>query len=108
MSSRAQVYAAIDTERTYQDALAKASAERFGTSFGHHEIPSYLLFMQQYLDLATARASMDWSGDCYIETLKIIRKIVALGVACMEEHGAIDREHVSASEIQSRISGMPT
>ena len=106
---RSVVYDAIDSERDYQDRLADTSNGIYGTSFGTHEIPAYLLFMQHYLDLAKARSSMDWSGECHPETLKIIRKIVALGVACMEEHGAFPREPTSNTEITYRVSseGIP-
>lgn len=100
MTEREHVYAAIDSERNYQEALRQAS-----TAFpGGHEIPAYLLFMDDYMRVAKHVNSTDWSPECAVRTLDIIRKVVALGVACMEEHGAPFRVMPAPQQLQDRVS----
>lgn len=83
---RAAAYAAIDTERDYQDA-GKGNAQR------HEAMPAmtpgeYILCMEKCL--ADARA--DWyKPDGSKTCLAHIRKVSALGVACMELYGAPPR-----------------
>lgn len=83
-ATRAEVYDAIDSEREYQE-------RRWG---GHrHEAESYCLFMEDYLQQARHQASRtDFTIDSELRAyLDTIRKVVTLGVACMEEHGAPQR-----------------
>jgi hypothetical protein len=79
-ATREQVYDAIDTERDYQD---KKWA-------GHsHEVGAYLTMLRTYV----ARAEEAWtsnSGDA--PALEVVRKITAIGVHCMEQHGAPHRK----------------
>jgi hypothetical protein len=84
MATRQEVYEALDTEREYQE-------RRWGGEDQNrkHEVASWILYMQEYLTEAIHTASR--SGD---ETLALdsIRKVTALGVACMEVHGAPHRK----------------
>lgn len=84
-ASRSEVYAAINTERDYQDSLWPdiQSAPR-------HSVGEDLFLIQQLLYQA---------GQCWqyepkpeTETLNFIRKIAGVCVRTMEAHGAPFRE----------------
>jgi len=87
-ASRSEVYAVLDGERAYQDAMGANAASGSG---GKHEVAAFLTYMRDYLLEADHTASRDWSADADFKTLAIIRKVTALGVACMEQHGAPPR-----------------
>lgn len=82
---RDAVYNLIDGERDYQE-------KRWGE--GHiHEVSAYLAFMKSYVDRAIDEATHADRDDelgliDYAQALDTVRKITALGVACMENHGA--------------------
>jgi hypothetical protein len=83
-ATRAEVYAAIDSETAYSDAKWKeADAGR------SHEISSWLTYMRHQLNEAERIAA-----TTYPETgaLDPIRKLLNLGVKCLEEHGAPGRD----------------
>lgn len=81
---RDQVYAAVDSERNYQD-------RKWGTVDQHpHEVGGWLTLMRKLLtDAEVAWASSD--GD-YM-ALQEIRKVLAVGVACAEQHGITSRSY---------------
>jgi len=89
MATRNEVYAAIDSEREYQDRkgvhASKAPHE--------HGIESFIVYMEDYLAEARKQASRIWTEDGRAApvVLDTIRKVTALGVACMEQHGAPSR-----------------
>lgn len=76
---RKAVYAALDTERNYQD-------RRWG--YGPHEIAAWVLYAQEYLQRAAAACTR---GEDMQYVMSLVRKATALGVAAMEEHGAPPR-----------------
>lgn len=83
--SRRAVYAAIDSERAYQN-------EKWGD--GDHTVTEYILYMEHYLSEARRSAS---TQDLTVAirhnlVMDFIRKVTALGVVCMEENGAPHRE----------------
>lgn len=78
---------AIRSEREYQDRLW-GSAE----SKGQHTVPEFILFMQNYLREAEDVVCRFASPKCDEEALHIIRKVVAMGVACMEQNGIYGRD----------------
>lgn len=86
MASRQEVYAALDSERAYQDA-GKGNALR------HEGMPAmtpgeYLLCMEKCLsDARTVWYAPDGGNKC----LEHVRKVAALGVAVMELYGAPKR-----------------
>ncbi len=84
-ATRAEVYEAIDTERAYQLKLWSR-----GEADDPLTIGEYVLLLEEY----AAKARYMWSGEIApeTETLEVVRKIAALGVACMEEHGAPRRQ----------------
>lgn len=87
MPSRAQVFIAIDSEREYQDAQ-RGNAKR------HEGQPpmtpgELILCMEECLKAAReAWYKPDGGSGC----LEHVRKVTALGVQCMERHGAPHRK----------------
>lgn len=83
MSSRARAYRAIDSERAYQNA-------QIGNAKRHEGQPAmtpgeYILCMEKcLLDARTEWYKPDGGKSC----LEFVRKVTALGVSCMELHGA--------------------
>lgn len=79
---RKQVYEAIDSERDHQD-------RKWGTVQEHpHEVGGWLTLMRKLLtDAEAAWASSN--GDQ--KALEEIRKVLAVGVACAEQHGLPSR-----------------
>lgn len=79
---RSQVYAAIDSERDHQD-------RKWGTISKHpHEVGGWITLMRKLLN----DAEQGWStsnGD--YSALLEIRKVIAVGVACCEQHGVTTR-----------------
>lgn len=83
-STRQQVYDALDGERDYQDW-------KWNTSERKKPTESYMLYMKAYLDEAIQKISHE-AGD--FNALDILRKVVALGVACFEDNGVPPRGDV--------------
>lgn len=85
------VLTAIHDERVFQN-------RKWGTVKEHpHEVGGWLTIMRKLLTDAEA----EWSskrGD--IGALEEIRKVVATGIACMEQHGAVNRSPLSFVALQ--------
>lgn len=77
-----EVFKIISLEREYQD-------RKWGRPFGHpHEVGAYLTIMRKLL----TEAEFAWASQNGDEgALDELRKVVAVGIACMEEHGAVNR-----------------
>ncbi len=75
MTSRDEVYLAIDSERDYQD-------DKWHTNSTMGE---FVLLLEEYVDRARAAWSQSMPDE---RTLDTVRKVGALAVACMEQHGA--------------------
>lgn len=84
-ATRKQVFSVVTDERVYQD-------RKWGTLDEHpHEVGSWITIMRKLLrDAEDAYQSQ--RGD--IGALDEIRKVVAVGVACMEQHGPIGRDGI--------------
>lgn len=87
MTSRSAVYAAIDSERDYQQMRMVRDGST-ATDETPHTPEEFLLYMEHYMFLARQTASTVWGPECKPALLNDIRKVVALGVAAMEQHGA--------------------
>lgn len=76
--TRQEVFALVDQEREHQD-------NKWGTVRQHpHEVGGWLTIMRVYLQ----RAEAGWLGDLSDgESLAEVRKVAALAVACLEQHG---------------------
>lgn len=86
MTSRADVYAAIDSERDYQEMRVKRDQ-----GAGFHSTEEFLLYMDYYMTETKKIASTTWGPKAKDAILEFVRKVTALGVACMEQHGAPQR-----------------
>lgn len=85
MATRQEVFSVITDERVFQD-------RKWGTVEEHpHEVGSWLTIMRQLLNDAE-RAYMSQRGD--IGALDEVRKVVAVGVACLEQHGPVGRKAI--------------
>jgi hypothetical protein len=85
---RSLVYKALDGERDYQDSRWNADTT---SSAGQHEVAAFILYMEEYL--ARARELVSTLADNEANengesALDFVRKVTALGVACMEQNGA--------------------
>lgn len=88
---REDVYSAIDSERDFQD-------RKWGSVDEHpHEVGAWILLMQKHL----RDAENAWcSSDGHYTALREIRKVLAVGVACAEQHGI---QHRSKHESIERM-----
>lgn len=86
MTTRKEVYKAVDGERDYQDA------QREGGRFTEAVLPvaGELLIMQEYVSKGIA-AYVALPGETPLSSLEAIRKIVAVGVRALEHYGAPKR-----------------
>jgi hypothetical protein len=97
---RIAVFKKINHERMYQQSRWDPKSGEYGTCVGaltdqshpveerYHEVGAWISFMESYL--AKAR-DVNSTSDDLTEALLGIRKVVALGVACLEQHGCPDR-----------------
>lgn len=97
--SRVQVFKKLQHERLYQQS-------RWDLNQGHstietrlrddiepvverfHELGAWISFMETYLEKAR---DINSTSDDKEEPLLFIRKVTAMGVACLEQHGCPDR-----------------
>jgi len=79
MTTRENVYKALDSERDYQDETAK--------KWNHQGIPSLeaeLLMMEHYLQLTREKWATSSNKE---EVLEIMRKVSGISVRCFENYG---------------------
>lgn len=88
MATRQEVYAALDTERDYQDLRQGNSAR--GQVSDNRELGSLILFMDTYIYKAKAAFSGPHPAG-FEAALHEVRKVAALAVLAMELHGAPPR-----------------
>jgi hypothetical protein len=89
MTTREEVYRAIDGERDYQEFRWN---EKTTSSGGQHTVAEFVLYMEHYLDEARRQLSTQKSPRAEADGLEFVRKVTALGVVCMEQNGAPQRE----------------
>jgi len=89
-ATRQEVYKAIDTERDYQNTRWN---ENTTTSLNRHSIEEWIMYMEDYIAEAKHILSRKARQDADPIAIDIMRKVVALGVCAMEEHGAPERHH---------------
>ena len=88
-ATRAEVYAALDSERNYQDSRWNSSTTE---SEGIHSLSEWSVYMQDYLHEMQHVLSREATQTATPKALHIIRKITGMGVAAMEQLGAPKRE----------------
>lgn len=94
--NRSNVFNAIDSERDYQD-------RKWGTPAEHpHEVGGYLTLMDVHLQ----RAKAAWAcANNDNEALEALRKVLAIGVACAEQHGIPGRSKSQPVSERMRADG---
>lgn len=92
--SRTLVLDAVASERDYQD-------RKWGTVAEHpHEVGGWLTLMAVHL----RRAQEAWaSTNNDVEALESVRKVLAIGVACGEQHGLYARAR--SQPVSQRMRG---
>jgi len=86
-ASMEDVLDAIKGEREYQDKLWGDAM-----SGGRHEVPGWILYIEDYLHEARSAVSRYASPECDEKALHTMRKIAAMCVACMEQNGVRFRD----------------
>lgn len=85
---RTEVYKALDSERDYQDKRWNPKTTRTG---GEHSASEWLAYMEDYIDEAQHILARESDEVAMPKVMNIVRKVTAMGVVCMEEHGAPPR-----------------
>ena len=75
---------AVLGERDYQDRRWADAPSK-----GVHDTAGYITFMQHYVTVAAQQITKSEDDTAALDT---IRKIAALGVACMEQNGVVHRK----------------
>ena len=88
MATRQEVYAVIDGERDYQ---RKWEDPALTDSGGRHSETEFLVYIQDYVNEALHEATRKPDPEAFKFCLNSLRKIAALAVAAMEQHGAVAR-----------------
>lgn len=88
LATRAEVYAAIDSERDYQDTRWN---ETTTTSRGLHSQTEWIAYIEDYLREAQHILARTAKQDAREAVNHIMRKVAAMAACCMEEHGAPKR-----------------
>lgn len=84
MEQRSMVFAAVDIERAYQD-------RKYGTPERRRlQIIEYLHIAQAELNEAMCSMADGDKDNALLELLQV----VAVGVACLEQHGVVERNNV--------------
>lgn len=82
--TRQKVYEVIDSERAYQDNKYGGVSNALKNTLG-----DWIFHMQRHLD--DARKADNISFVNHQEVLEELKKVVALGVACLEINGVVGR-----------------
>jgi len=88
MATRQEVYSAIDSERDYQDRRWNPQTT---TSGGKHSLEEWLVYMEDYINEAKHIMSRSSKQESEPQALNIMRKVAAMAVSAMEQHGAPQR-----------------
>lgn len=87
-ATRGEVFDAVDEERDYQDSRWTPETT---TSGGRHSIGEWVVFIDDYLRQVKTELSRNSEPQASAMALDTMRKITALGVACMEQNGVVYR-----------------
>ena len=87
-----EVFELIDGERTYQERLWNGSTTVLGNEHRNkHSLEEWFLYIEDYVSEAKHILSRIASPDCDREASSIMRKVAALAVVALEQHGAESR-----------------
>jgi hypothetical protein len=86
VTHRQSVYKAVDSERDYQDSFVLPERQYYRT----HTLGEFILMLNQYAKQAQEKWThhTDSTEDEFPPSLHEVRKIAAIAVRCMEQHGA--------------------
>lgn len=84
--SRAEVYAVCDGEREHQDSRSRESE-----TGGLHTVTEWAAYLAAYGQELLRVGSFTWGEECRLKQLDLIRKIMAMSVACQEQNGVVPR-----------------
>jgi hypothetical protein len=88
-TTRTEVYQAVNSERDFQESFVLPERQYYQT----HTLGEFILMLNQY----AAQCQQKWTHhadkvDGYPESLHEVRKLAAIAIRCMEQHGAPFRE----------------
>jgi len=83
-NERLDAMQAIHDERRYQ---AERWNEHTTSTAGRHSVTEFLVYMRDYVEEALHVVSREADPEASEKALHIVRKVAALGVACMEQNG---------------------
>ena len=87
-STRSEVYSALESERDYQKARWGVSRSSGEEGSGERTLDEFALYIHGYADELRRIAS---TTSDPVKKLNFVRKVGELAVACMQQHGAIQR-----------------
>lgn len=87
-ATRAEIYAAIDGERDYQDGWKDPTLTDSG---GLHSNVEFLTYIRSYLNEALEVSARKPDPEARLQNTHALRKIAALAVAAMEQNGVLPR-----------------
>lgn len=99
---RTTVYVGLDGERAYQKRRWGERQPDGTMAEVGHPVTAYLVYMQHYLNEAVAAATTSNGDEAAMEDM---RKVVALGVACFEQHGMPFRQLPPGNCVNGVING---
>jgi len=82
---RTEVYKLIDGERDYQD---KKWGSESNSRHSNHSIEEWLMYIEDYLNEAKHILTREFYNECDQKSMNIMRKIAAMAVCAIEQHGA--------------------
>ena len=88
MATRQEVYAVIDGERKYQDSRWTPETT---TSDGKHSLEEWFVYIEDYTKEAKHILSRQPKQTADVLALDVMRKVAAMTVCAMEQHGAPPR-----------------
>ncbi len=89
---RTDVYAALDSERAYQNSRWSRTPADIAAGHNPHSVCEWLTYMRYYIDKGLEMSTTSNDPQAEVAALPFARKVAALGVVCMEQHGAPRRE----------------
>lgn len=90
MTDRQEVYKAIDSERNYQNRRWNPDTT---TSDGLHSLEEWFMYIEDYVNEAKHVLSRHPRQMADVECIHKMRKVAAMAVCAMEQHGAPMREN---------------
>lgn len=91
MATRQEVYEALDSERAYQNARWCRTEPEKAAGHNPHSVAEWLTYMRYYIEKGLETVTTSNDPDASTQGLEFARKVAALGVVCMEQHGAPKR-----------------